>query len=103
MSTFIVQDHCEKIKDPERRVIDLKMRVESSASYLYIENTTAFPVLIRNNRILTSKEENTEHGYGLQNVYAVLDQADAIYLVEYVPEKQSFIFSAQIPLPMQEV
>ena len=94
---------CEKIKDPERRVIDLKMRMESSASYLYIENTTAFPVLIRNNRILTSKEESTEHGYGLQNVYAVLDQADAIYLVEYVPEKQSFIFSAQIPLPMQEV
>ena len=52
---------------------------------------------------VTKKEESTEHGYGLQNVYAVLDQADAIYLVEYVPEKQSFIFSAQIPLPMQEV
>lgn len=86
----------EKIEDPQARFISLKMRVEPQAAFLYIENTTAEPVLIQNNRILTTKKNPLEHGYGLQNVISVLNQNHALYLLNYDSEAHIFSFSAQI-------
>ena len=87
---------CEKIEDTQARLISLKMKVEPQAAFLYIENTTAEPVRIQNNRILTTKKNPMEHGYGLQNVLSVLDQNQALYLLNYDSETRIFSFSAQI-------
>ena len=92
---------CEKMDVDQDRWISLKMRVESSASFLYIENTTASPVTIKGNHIVTTKSNKLEHGYGIQNIFAVLDQYKSIYLLEYHPSEKTFSFSAQIPLQQQ--
>lgn len=87
---------CEKIEDPQARLISLKMKVEPQAAFLYIENTTAEPVRIQNNRILSSKKNPLEHGYGLQNILSVLNRNHALYLLNYDSETHVFSFSAQI-------
>lgn len=87
---------CEKIEDSRKRFILLKMKVEPQASFLRIENATALPVIIHNNRIVSTKKNPAEHGFGLQNVVAVLDQRNAIYLINYDISSGIFSFSIQI-------
>ena len=87
---------CEKVPADQDRFILLKMRVEPSASFLYIENTTAAPVKIRDNRVITTKSNASEHGYGLQNIISVLEHYNSLYVLEYNPGKHTFSFSAQI-------
>ena len=89
---------CNKISDADSRSILLKMRVESEAGFLYIENSTAEPVMITNNHVSTTKENGLEHGYGLQNIVSVLEKANAAYSMDYDHETGRFAFSAQIPM-----
>lgn len=88
---------CGKIEREEQRRILLKMQVTEDASILYIENTTAIPVKIVNNKIKTSKTIPAAHGYGMKNITSTLDQYEAIYALEYMADKGLFCFSAQIP------
>ena len=88
---------CEKIENEEPRKILLKMQVTEDASILYIENTTALPVKILDNRIITSKKIPTAHGYGMKNITSILERYGAIYALTYVANKRLFYFSTQIP------
>lgn len=88
---------CEKVPSDEERSILLKMQVTPDVSYLYVENTTAFPVQIRNNQIATTKEQPLAHGYGLKNIYAMLDYHNALYVLDYDDTSHTFRFSAKIP------
>jgi signal transduction histidine kinase len=90
-------DACKKIPDPAGRRILLKMQVAAESSFLYIENTTAQPVTILNNQIVPSQARSMEHGYGLKNVLAILEQSNAIFAFDYRAEEQVLCFSAQIP------
>lgn len=86
---------CEKIEKEEDRTIELKMRVETDAAFLHIENATALPVRIYGNHIISTKSDPIAHGYGLQNVISVLEQCGSLYLLEYHPDKKTFSLSAQ--------
>lgn len=87
---------CEKVPDESKRYVLLKMRVEEQASFLYIENLTAQPVVIKDNKIITTKKNKMEHGYGLQNVVSVLDKHDAFYVLKYYDDTHLFSFSTQV-------
>lgn len=88
---------CEKITFPSQRQITLKMQMKPSAAFLYIENSTASPVFIHNNIIATTKENPIAHGYGLKNVYTLLDRNNASFVTKY-REDGVFCFSAKIPI-----
>lgn len=90
---------CEKVREPERRSILLKMHMQPDAAYLYVENTVEEPVTVRNNRVQTTKGDRLAHGYGLKNVYAMLDRHGAIYAIDYREQDRLFCFSAQLPRP----
>lgn len=90
---------CEKIAEPEKRNILLKMQIRPEAAYLYLENTTAQPVKIRGNRIASTKENPRAHGYGLPNVLAILDRHRADYAMEYRTSDGVFCFSAILSIP----
>lgn len=87
---------CEEISEPEKRHILLKFKVKDEAAFLYIENSTAKPVRVRNNVVQTTKDNAAGHGFGLQNVAAVLAKHGGIYAISYDAAKKLFIFSAQI-------
>lgn len=89
---------CSKIENADERFISLKMKVEQMAAFLYIENPTKEPVHIVNNKIVTTKKNPLEHGYGLQNIASVLEQNNAVYLLNYNEDKHIFSFSAQISI-----
>lgn len=80
----------------EKRHILLKMHNTPETALLYIENPTSHPVTIKNNRILTTKKDSIAHGYGLKNVYAILELNHAIYAIDFDPVDSMFCFSAQI-------
>lgn len=89
---------CERIPEPEKRFILLKIRIQDSVTFLHIENSTSIPVVIRNNCVVTTKENSREHGYGLKNVTSVLEKYDAIHTLNYRDEEGVFSFSAQVAL-----
>lgn len=89
---------CEKIGKTEDRFILLKMKMEENAGFLFIENSTAAPVIIHNNRIRSTKRNQIEHGYGLQNVASIMEKHGAIYQLNYNDSAHTFSFSAQISI-----
>lgn len=87
---------CGKIPLSARRWILLKMYRDEKGAVLYIENTTAEPVKIRNNRVETTKEDAMEHGFGLKNIGATLEQNGGAYAITYRKREGTFCFSAAI-------
>lgn len=90
---------CEKISDENRRIVRLIMQADPEVNFIHIENPTSIPVRIVNNRVASSKKHPLEHGYGLQNITAILDQYEAIYDFNYDDNTKIFRFSAQIIPP----
>ena len=88
----------EKLENGQNRFISLKMKVEPDAAFLHIENSTAQPVHIVNNKVQTTKKNPIEHGYGLQNVTSILERYKSIYHLNYDKDTEVFSFSAQIPM-----
>lgn len=64
---------CEAIQDRSQRSIFVKIRVSPIESILCIENSVASPVKIVDNRIISTKKGGLMHGYGLQNIEAILN------------------------------
>ena len=88
---------CKKIAIKNQRKIMFKVKVEDGIGYIYIENTTNEPVKISNNRIMaTSKKDSLAHGFGLKNVFCVLDKNQSVYQMSYHKDMHSFQFFAQI-------
>lgn len=92
----------EKLENGQNRFISLKMKVEPDAAFLHIENSTAQPVHIVNNKVQTTKKNPIEHGYGLQNVTSILEKYKSIYHLNYDKDTEVFSFSAQIPMDKGE-
>ena len=86
----------ERIPNENLRHVLIRVQCTQEVSYLYIENTTAEPVTVKNNRVVTKQYEATGHGFGLQNVTTILDHRQALYAFEYHPTKSTFSFSAQL-------
>ena len=85
-----------QIEFPEKRVVRLRMTSDPEVNFLYIENPSPRPVRIKDNRVLTTKKDSREHGYGLQNIAAILRQYNGIYAIDYDEGTGLFRFSAQI-------
>lgn len=89
---------CKEIPDSRNRTILLKMRTTEVAGFLYLENSTARDVEIRDNRIVLRETGSLGHGYGLKNVMAVLDCMDALYVFDYRQSEHLLSFSAQFSI-----
>lgn len=89
---------CKEIADSKNRTILLKMRTTEVAGFLYLENSTARDIKIRDNHVISRELNSLEHGYGLKNVMAILDCVDALYTFDYNKEGHVFSFSAQFSL-----
>ena len=88
---------CEKIDNGKSKKMMLVMKVEEESSFLYIENTTAFPVKILDNQFVLPAKQSAEHGYGLKNATAILNSYKAVFAIVYKEEQGLFCFSAQVP------
>lgn len=83
---------CEKILDEQKRCILIKAHVGSSGSILCVENSVASPVPIINGYIKTTKGNPLQHGYGLQNISAIVSAHEGTYAIHCDEENLKFIF-----------
>lgn len=89
---------CMAVSSFEERKVLLKMRTKEAAGFLYLENRTAHDIEILDNKIVAPKNKSIEHGYGLKNVTAILENINALYVFDYNSQKHLFSFSAQFPI-----
>lgn len=86
----------EKIFDKKKRKMSLKIKAQEEVTFLNIENYTNAPVVIKNNKVVTSKEDKTKHGYGLLNVASIVAQYGGFYTLSYDAGRSLFSVSIQI-------
>lgn len=86
----------EKVSDETKRKISLKIKVVDDVTFLNIVNYTEFPVIIKNNKVVTSKADRMKHGYGLINVSSIVSQYGGFYTLGYDEEQSRFSVSVQI-------
>lgn len=89
-------DACAKIPEPENRYVLLKMQAKEHVANLYIENRTHSKVDVSRRYIPSTKDDPLAHGYGLKNVYAILDQHNASCVTDYRDEDHVFVFSTRL-------
>ena len=64
---------CEKIENVSSRKITLKAKSSHEEAILCIENSVNQPVKIIDNKIVSTKTNPFHHGYGLQNVFSLVN------------------------------
>lgn len=85
---------CEKIPEGQERKIQTKVGSYNGQIYLTIRNTAANEVVIKNQRLITTKKDKENHGIGSQNVKEAVEKYDGIIVYEY--ENGWFIVSIGI-------
>ena len=85
---------CEKLD--ENKVIQFKMVLEEEQLVLSIRNPVKNAVQIKDNRIITSKQDKSQHGIGLLNVDSVIKKNNGTSVLKC--ESGWFTFAAMIPL-----
>ena len=71
-------------------------RAAAEVTYINVENHTAAPVLIKNNRVVTSGKEPGKHGCGLLNVGAIVSRYGGFYTIRYDGDRHMFVLSIQV-------
>ena len=89
---------CGKIPQAADRHIWMRMNAEKQSALMCIDNTTAEPVVIRDNMVQTTKEDTLAHGYGLKNVAAMIERSGGMYFIEYDAADKKFRFTASLPM-----
>ena len=87
---------CMAVSSFDERKVLLKMRTKEAAGFLYLENRTAHDIEILDNKIVAPKNKSIEHGYGLKNVTAILENINALYVFDYNSQKHLFLHSFQL-------
>lgn len=88
-------DACDKIADGKEKSVLIKMNVGNEEYLLSVENTVSGPVLIENNRIQTTKAEQTKHGYGMININSIVDTYNGYCTMKC--DGKNFRFAATFP------
>ena len=85
---------CEKLSG--NKVIQFKMIIEEGQLVLSIRNPVKDAVKIKDNRIVTSKRDKSQHGIGLMNVDSVIWKNNGTSVLKC--EDGWFSFAAMIPM-----
>lgn len=87
-----------KEKDPEKKILDLRVEKKGGMAYVYIENYSASAPQMKQGNFVTSKKEDG-HGYGTKSMAYVVhkyhgnitftyrDSVFAVYILMPIPEK----------------
>ena len=89
---------CQRLPDPSSRWVRVKLIHDREAGVLFlsIENASPF-VEVRGDSIPSSKPEPELHGYGLPNVFSVLRQYGADWVMRY--QEGAFLTAVEWPEP----
>lgn len=89
---------CRKLPAGAERTVSVTCNCNSGFLFLSVQNPTAQPVTVRNNRIETTKEDKNLHGFGLLSLESVVNKYQGT--LRLLPEENSF--SANITVCLQK-
>lgn len=87
---------CACLRTEKHIQVEMTRDAVQQEVFLSLRNTS-LPVNIEGNRILSTKSDPTQHGYGLKNVQSVLEKYGADSVMDY--RDGWFQFTAMIPEP----
>lgn len=67
---------CEKLQTDKQKIIAVVCKCSNGFMFLTITNPIAENVAIHNNTIKTSKQDKTNHGFGLYSLHKAIDKYD---------------------------
>lgn len=85
-----------KIEDKEKRIIRLMVSKQRNSVLIDIENTCLEKPDIKDNEILTSKEDKSNHGFGLKSIKNIVKRYDGNLLISC--ENEKFVVKIVFPL-----
>ncbi len=59
--------------------LDFEMKTEKSILYIVLTNTTDREIVQQNNIVATSKSNQKEHGFGLQNIQKIVEKYQGVF------------------------
>jgi two-component sensor histidine kinase len=87
---------CEKLSDPEKKLITVKAKKIRSFLSITFENSNLSEIIIENQMIKTSKPDKRMHGFGLNNIRKTIEKYQGDYKIK--TEKGRFILYLVIPV-----
>lgn len=63
---------CIRYPEPDMKQINLKLHCDETFLLLVVRNPVKEPVIIKNNRIKTTKKDKLNHGFGLQQIERIV-------------------------------
>lgn len=73
---------CEKISDPEQRLITVKAKKIRNFLSIAFENNTSSTIILENQMIKTSKIDKHLHGFGLNNIRKAVEKYQGDYRIK---------------------
>jgi sensor histidine kinase regulating citrate/malate metabolism len=87
----------EHVTDPGKRMISLQISTQDDFLLIEEENYFAGPLKYENGLPITTKEDRTNHGFGMQSIQILTEKYDG--LLKISTEDDVFSLSILIPIP----
>ena len=85
-----------KLRDPEKRVIGLKVKKSGGFVLVHIYNYYAGELRMKDGRPVTSKEDRGEHGFGVRSMQQITERYGGSLKIE--PQEDVFNLSVVFPV-----
>lgn len=92
----LLDNACEAAAKAEKKNIEVRIRREDEYVFISVCNTMVHSVLENNPNLLTTKNEQELHGFGVRNIKKIVNQYNGI--IRYHEEAGMFICDVFIPL-----
>ncbi len=89
---------CSEVTDGERRIV-LEVRRRQRILSIIVENTKQNPVCYQEGKLLSSKADRGNHGFGVGNIRRAVEQYGGMVSVEH--GERFFLLAISIPLPLE--
>ncbi len=96
----LLDNAVESAEKSEKKVISVSVFKKQGYEILNISNSCDQKPKSKGENLLTTKKENTLHGYGTQSVIKTLKKYDGVYSWEY--DEKEKLFETTVLLPMEK-
>ena len=88
----------EKLSDSEKRILHVRIVSQESLLTIQVENMYEGKIVFRNNLPVTTKEDPSQHGFGVRSVDYIVKSYDGTFTVKAERE----VFQARIMIPVKK-
>lgn len=89
---------CIKQNGYEDKWINFKSYVKDGNFIIYQTNSFNGEIKMKNDQLITTKENKIEHGIGVESIKYIVNKAEGLTIIKVDNDKKEFVFLIKIPL-----